>query len=272
MPDYIPPNNDSLPSIGGLPEPLPGDPRRQAVYSIQGTVYQAWLSIDAWLQLANPGEVIYLEGAEDFEFVKSDSAITVQVKKHAASISSGSEKAHEALENFWTLCGKDPTRVIHFHYLTTSCIATEKDAGFDGLTGIEAWRAAQTNLELAAKLAAYLRDKLPVTSSLRAFLATASPDAIQECLMRRFHWLTEQPDIEAVKRSVNDRICVLLSNKGRSTSLSSSVQKYLESYFWEVVINPSSNDRYLTQPNCFARLKQQLRLSWQYRLINCQVS
>ena len=243
MPDYtFPrtslPNNDSLPSIVGLPEPLPGDPRRQAVYSIQGTVYQAWWSIDAWLRLASPDEAIYLEGAEDFDIVKSDIAITVQVKKHATSISLGAEKAHEALENFWTLSNKDPTRVILFHYLTTSCIATEQDASFGGLTGIEAWRAAQTNPELTAKVVAYLRGKLPETSSLRAFLATSTPDGIQERLIRRFHWLTNQPDIETVKRSVDDRICVLLSNKGRSLSLSSNVQKYLESHFWEVVVKP----------------------------------
>lgn len=143
MPDSIsprtPPSNDNLSSsIAGLPAPLPGDPKRQAIYSIQGTVYQAWCSIDAWLQLTSPDEVIYLEGAEDFEVVKSDTAITVQVKKHAASISLGTAKALEALENFWSLCRKAPARRINFHYLTTSNIATEQNASFDGLKGIEA--------------------------------------------------------------------------------------------------------------------------------------
>jgi hypothetical protein len=85
MPDHIftqnlLPNDETLSGIAGLPAPLPGDPRRQAVYSIQGTVYQAWRSIDAWLQLTNPDEVIYLEGAEDFDIVKSNNAIAVQVK------------------------------------------------------------------------------------------------------------------------------------------------------------------------------------------------
>jgi hypothetical protein len=122
----------------------------------------------------------------------------------------------------------------------------EQDASFDGLKGIEAWRAAQTNPELAAKVAAYLREKLPTTSSLRAFLAAATPDATQERLIRRFYWLTEQPGIEAVKRSVNDRICMLLGNMRRSVSLSSSVQKYLESHFWEAVVQPSPTERCLT--------------------------
>jgi hypothetical protein len=268
MPEHIPdpyllPNDETLSGIAGLPTPLPGDPRRQAVYSIQGNVYQAWWSIDAWLRLTNPDEVIYLEGAEDFDIVKSDSAIAVQVKKHAASISLGTAKAHEALENFWTLSSKTPTRTILFHYLTTSSIATEKDVSFDGLTGIDAWRAAQTNPELAANVAAYLRAKLSPTSSLRAFLTTATPDAIQERLIRRFHWLTEQPDIEAVKRSVNDRICVLLSNKGHSVTLSSSVQKFLLSHFWEAVIKPSPTERCLTQAELLRQVEAATTVSLQ---------
>ncbi|GKS65964.1 hypothetical protein YTPLAS72_32680 [Nitrospira sp.] len=92
------PDGDAPWRIAGLPAPLPGDPKRQAIYSIQGTVYQAWWSIDAWLRLASPDEAIYLEGAEDFDIVQSDIAITVQVKKHATSISLGAGKAHEALE------------------------------------------------------------------------------------------------------------------------------------------------------------------------------
>ena len=268
MPEYIPdpyllPNDKTLSGIAGLPAPLPGDPRRQAIYSIQGTVYQAWWSIDAWLRLTNPDEVIYLEGAEDFDIVKSDSAIAVQVKKHAASISLGTAKAHEALENFWILSCKAPTQKINFHYLTTSTIAMEQDTSFDGLKGIETWRAAQTNPELAAKVTAYLKEKLPTTSSLRAFLAAATPAAIQERLIRRFHWLTEQPDIEVVKRSVNDRICVLLSNKGRSVNLSSSVQKFLESHFWEAVIKPSPTERCLTQAELLRQVEAATTVSLQ---------
>lgn len=251
MPDHTPTlrpllDDPTLLGVAGLPSHLPGDPKRQAIYSIQGTVYQAWCSIDAWLRLKNSDEVIYLEGAEDFDIVKVNSAITVQVKKNAGSISLGNAKAHEALENFWTLSCKEPSRRIDFHYLTTSSIAMEQDASFDGLKGIEAWRAAQTNPELAAKVATYLKENLPTTSSLRTFLLAATPDDIQQRLFRRFYWLTDQPEIEAVKRSVNNRIVVLLSSLGRAVSLSSNVQKYLESHFWEIVLESSASSRCLT--------------------------
>ena len=75
----------------------------------------------------------------------------MQIKRNAGSISLGNAKAHEALENFWTLAHRESSRRIDFHYLTTSSIAMEQDASFSGLKGIEAWRAAQTNPELAAK-------------------------------------------------------------------------------------------------------------------------
>ena len=68
----LPSVDETLANITGLPEQLPGDPRRQAVPSIHGTVYQAWWSIDAWLRLADADEVIYIEGAEDFDVVRTD--------------------------------------------------------------------------------------------------------------------------------------------------------------------------------------------------------
>jgi len=253
MPDQDPSTDSpfdvdrTLAGIAGFPAQLPGDPRRQAVSSIQGTVYQAWWSIDAWLRLVDADEVIYLEGAEDFDIVRAGSAITVQVKQNAGSISLGNAKAHEALENFWVLSGKEPTRRVDFHYLTTSSIAMEQDACFDGLKGIEAWRVAQTNPEMAAKVARYLETKLDAKSSLRAFLAAATPELVQQRLIQRFYWLTNQPDLEVVKRSVNNRIVELLDSQRRSVSLSSKVQKFLESRFWDVVLDPSSAERCLTR-------------------------
>ena len=234
-------------NITGLPEQLPGDPRRQAVPSIHGTVYQAWCSIDAWLRLADADEVIYIEGAEDFDVVRTDTAIAVQVKRNTGPISLGTSKAHVALENFWALSCQDVKRQIDFHYLTTSSIAMEKDAKFGGLKGIEVWRAAQTNPELANEVARYLVAKLNVSSPLRAFLTSATAELVQERLIRRFRWLTNQPELDVAKCSVDDRIAVLLNGQRCSLSLIPNVRKYLESRFWELVIEPSSARRCLTR-------------------------
>ena len=243
----LPDVDEMLANITGLPEQLPGDPRRQAVPSIHGTVYQAWWSIDAWLRLADADEVIYIEGAEDFDVVRTDAAIAVQVKRNTGTISLGTAKAHVALENFWSLSCQEVNRQIDFHYLTSSSIAMEQDAKFGGAKGIEVWRAAQSNPELANEVARYLIAKLNVSSPLRAFLTSATAELVQERLIRRFCWLTNQPDLDVVKRSVDDRIAVLLNDQQRSLVLIPNVRKYLESRFWELVIEPSSARRCLTR-------------------------
>lgn len=238
----------------GLPGELHGNPRRQAVPSIRGTVYQAWCSIDAWLQLSNADQVIYLEGAEDFDVVNADGAIAIQVRHTEASISLGIAKVREALEQFWTLTVKQPERQIDYHYLTTSSVRIERDADFGGLSGLNAWRAARTSTEMSNAVASYLRTHLPEHSILRQFLASATPTEMQERLFSRFHWLTDQPGIEAVKRSVDDRIRVLLHQQKRSSGLVPKVRMQLESWFWQVVVRKQSSERFLT----FAGLLEQV--------------
>jgi hypothetical protein len=243
----LPDADKSLASITGLPEQLAGDPRRQAVSSFHGDFYQAWWSIDAWLRLNDANEVIYLEGAEDFDVIGSEAATTVQVKNNIGTISLGTAKAHAALENFWTLSNREFYRQIDFHYLTTSSIATEHDSTFGDQKGIEVWRAAQTNPDLANQVSKYLVTKLNSSSPLRLFLSFSTPQLVQERLINRFHWLTDQQGLDAVKRSVDDRITVLLSERHSSLALVPNVRKYLESRFWEILREPSSSLRCLTR-------------------------
>ncbi len=258
--------DEKLADLTGLPAGLSGEPRRQAVPSIQGTVYQAWWSIDAWLQLSGANEVIYLEGAEDFDFVRTDLAVTVQVKRNAGTISLGTKKALEALENFWTLSLREAHRRIDFHYLTTSSVAMEQNADFDGQNGIELWRAAQTNPDSATTIRDYLVSKLGATSPLRAFLASATPELVQDRLIRRFHWLTEQPDLDAVKQSVDERIVVLLRDQRLPPKHSSMVRKYLESRFWEIITKSSPAQRRLTLAELLSQIEAATTVTFTVRV------
>ncbi|MFC5742912.1 ATP-binding protein [Dyella tabacisoli] len=196
--------------------------------------------------MEHANQVIYLEGAEDFDIHKNGSVLTVQVRRTSSPISLGVEKARTALEHFWSLASRSPATIVEYHYLTTSTIALEQDADFDGLAGIDAWTTAQTNEQLAAKLTTYLVSKLPTDSQLRAFLAQADAHNVQQYLIRRFRWLTHRPDIDAVKQSVTDRIGELLRNQRRSAGMATAVCKWLESYFWEVVIRNEAEQRRLT--------------------------
>jgi hypothetical protein len=232
--------------VASLPAPLPAEAKRQAVHSISGTVYQAWCSIEAWTRLGHANQVIYLEGAEDFDLHENGNALTVQVRQTSSPISLGTEKARAALEHFWSLTLRSSPTVVEYHYMTTSAITREHDADFDGLAGIEAWMAAQTNEQFTAKLATYLVSKLSAVSELRTFLINADVRDVQQNLIQRFRWLTDRPDIDTVKQSVTGRICELLRHRRRSIGLATLVRNGLESYFWEVVIRKEAERRRLT--------------------------
>ncbi len=227
------------------PAPLQGDPKRQAVPSQAGLVYQAWWSIDAWLKVGSE-EVVYLECAEDFDVVKNENGVVGQVRNTIEPISLGNQKAIEAVENFWTLTTKE-SRAVQYHYITTSGVAKERGNHFAGESGISAWRAAQTNKNIAGMVAAYVASKLSNGSELKSFLESANIDEIQSRLFQRFHWFTDQPDLSAVKRSVDDRITELLSELKQPLRITSHVHKFLESRYWEILIKPNVSERRLVR-------------------------
>ena len=53
--------------------------KRQAHNQFRGFLYQIWHSVNAWLDLADD-EILYLEGAEDFDTISDDTATATQVK------------------------------------------------------------------------------------------------------------------------------------------------------------------------------------------------
>lgn len=238
-------------SLNDLPDPLTshrelaGDPARQAVASIRGIVYQIWWSIDAWLQLSSPDEVIFLEGAEDLDRIASSGAIAGQVKHEAENLSLNNQRSHEALENFWALSLRESSRRVDFHYITTASAALERDAQFGGIAGLEAWRIAQTNREMAARIQAYVSPKLASTSALKAFLASATSEQVQERLIRRVHWFLDQPGLDAVKQSVDDRLVVRLNQTNVSLSYVGAVRDRLHAFACEVLVRPESAARRL---------------------------
>ena len=172
----------------------------------------------------------------------------------AESLSLNTEKARKALENFWGLKSREPAREVTYHYLTTASIAIERDANFDGMPGIEAWRAAQTNIHLAEALRSYLVSKLPPGTALLAFASSATAAEFQAQVIRRFHWFTDQPGIEEVKQSVDDRLTNRLSALNIPRSLLERVRNQLESTFWDVVIRPRPVDRLLTSADLIRQI------------------
>ncbi len=234
-----------LPDSFSNPRELAGDPARQAVASIRGVVYQIWWSIDAWLGLSSSNEVIFLEGAEDLDRIALSGAIAGQVKHEAENLSLNNRRSHEALENFWKLSLRESTRRVEFHYITTASAALERDAQFGGIVGLEAWRIAQTDHEMATRLQTYLTPKLATTSALKAFLNSATPEQVQERLIRRVHWFLNQPGLDSVKQSVDDRLVVRLNQTNVSLSYLGAVRDRLHAFACDVLVRPESAMRRL---------------------------
>jgi phage replication-related protein YjqB (UPF0714/DUF867 family) len=241
------PSDLRLPDSLSIPRALAADPARQAVSTILGYVYQIWWSIDAWLQLRSPEDVIFLEGAEDLDKIVAGAATAEQVKHEAAALSLNNKRAHEALENFWALSEREPVRRVDFHYVTTASATTEQDAQFGGMRGLEAWRVAQTSTETANVIRLYLAPKLKTTSLLRKFLETATPEHVQDRLIRRFHWFLDQPGLDEVKQSVDDRLVHRLNQANLPLSYVEKVRNRLHAFACDVLIRPELSKRRLNE-------------------------
>ena len=78
---------------------LVGDPERRANDTVHGFIYQFWHTVHAWLDLS-ADEMLFVEGAEDFDVVAKESATATQVKATSANITLRSSDVVEAIKNF----------------------------------------------------------------------------------------------------------------------------------------------------------------------------
>lgn len=209
-----------------------------------GYDYQIWMSIETWL-LLRADEVIFLEGAEDIDRVAQDGTTTVQVKRTDGTISLGASLARDSIKNFWATTERSPGRVVRFVYLTTSTVAKEQNAAFDGLKGIDAWGKARHDAQVAELVRAYLLTNLGATGTLLAFLQTATVEDLQRNLFSRFTWLPAQPAVEVVKASVTDRLKEYCASEGMAAAAAIAIRDKLFARCWEQVLRPELEDRRL---------------------------
>lgn len=227
-------------------EPLPGEPRRAAVPALRGFDYQVWWSIDAWCRL-EVNEVIYLEGAEDFDQLSGDQAIATQIKNRESKISLGTSEALQAIQDYWNLQEREALgRTIKYHFLTRSTVAIEADGAFGGVTGIDAWRSAARDPAAAEIVRGYLLSKLSIANSLRSFVENATFEELQERLFSKFIWLTDQPSVEVVQQSVLDRLTTHSLLIGIPQTEMRKVRSNLFAYSWEQLRKKSKDERVLT--------------------------
>ena len=110
-------------------QPLNANPDRQANDSLRGYRYQILHSVNAWLDLAED-EILFLEGAEDFDTVSDDVATAVQVKSTEHNITLRSQEVTDAIDHYWELQANNPDSRVKLRLLTRSRIGTEQGNPF----------------------------------------------------------------------------------------------------------------------------------------------
>jgi len=237
--------------------PLEGDPAREAVDAIRGYVYQVLRSVLAWIDLGEE-EVLYLEGAEDFDRIGLENAEANQIKDTAKSgnLTLRSKSATDAIGNFWKHKLRNRDRRVAYRYLTTSSVGQERDSLFEG-GGIALWQSTQgeedesVRIDNVQKIAEYLCSDARLPTELREFLSKSTASQIFDELIKPFSWEMDAVPIPGVIDIINDKLVTFGSGKGVAAADSEAVLAALHSEAWLVATR--DKDRALTKAN-FIRL------------------
>lgn len=197
----------------------PEELSRQAVDSLRGYIYQIYQSINAWLRIKDE-DILLLEVAEDYAVLAKHSLTSTQVKDTRASgsitlRSNGVIKTITSLRRYQKV---NPDKSIHINYLTTSNIGRERQLSFPGNSkGLEYWRiAAREGNDVEPIRDALMSLDLP--EEVIAFVEKASPEDLQNKLLRRIKWICGAEDIGELDQIIDDRLVNLGGKQGLTPS------------------------------------------------------
>ena len=228
-------------------KPLKANPKRQAHAQLRGYLYQIWHSVNAWLDLTDD-EVLYLEGAEDFDRVSDNAATAAQVKHTQRNITLRSQDVIDAINNFWELQADNPDRRVKFRFLTRSKIGVEQDNLFGkGVAGLEVWSRCLGDEAVITKISEFLQTEEKISREVNDFLKVSSPQDIYEQLIEPITWETESKSASYVERSINDKV-FLVGNQYSIPIPPHDTQKVVDSLLTKALtVATQKENRELTQ-------------------------
>jgi hypothetical protein len=195
-------------------------PNRDAYATIRGFLYQAALTVQAWLSLSST-ELLELESGEDIDWrslaegnissrIEIDRVLG-QVKYRENGLSLRSEVSLSSLVNFHDHRARNPQFHLHFRFISNARIIQERGHMHpSGLKGIELWTSLDETLtdpvERADRLT-FLRNVLLAPSEpasidrkrladFRSFVRKR-PDEEFLDFIRSFCWMRSSRDLEA---------------------------------------------------------------------------
>lgn len=167
--------------------------------------YQVLHTVYAWLSLKE-GEVLMVEGAEDFDRLSEENAEAVQVKHSKANISLGQQKVIRSLNQFWEVISKD-SRVVTCTYLSSSGAVPERDSPFgENRSCLSLWSSGSLSDEEVKVISTYLAEKAEVSDELKRFLSSESVEKRRDGFFDRIRWRFDSGDAETIERIILDRL------------------------------------------------------------------
>ena len=138
-------------------KPLKANSKRQATDAIRGYSYQIWHSVEAWLDLA-AGEVLYLEGVEDFDIISDKTATVVQIKDTRHNITLRSQEVVKAINDYWESRINNSDRCMKFRFITRSKIGVERGNLFEkDQPGLQVWSCCSGDEAAITKISDFLQ-------------------------------------------------------------------------------------------------------------------
>ena len=185
---------------------LKSDPKRQAHNSLRGYLYQIWHSVNAWLELAED-EILYLEGAEDFDKVSDNTVTAVQVKDTRHKITLRSQEVNDAINNYWQLRTSYSHLSVKFRLLTRSEIGVEQGNPFGtGNPGLQVWSRCARDEESIKRISDFLQTEGKISGEVDDFLKQSEPLKIYKQLIEPVTWETDSKPASFVEESISDKL------------------------------------------------------------------
>ena len=242
------------------PEPLIFDPARSASHAMGGYQAQVWRSVLAWMELQEE-ELLFLEGAEDYDIVSAENAQAVQIKNERKPITLRSEAVLSAIANAWLHQERNKAKSVILRFTTTAPVGTESGSPLGpGVCGIALWRTAQQSpsqrqrQKIAGQIGQFLRTCPNLPASFRAFLETARADQILSRIVEPIVWDTDALAVGEVKQEVRDKLLYIGRSEGIDPIMAESVAGILYETAYKTATE--ERDRRLTKAH-FMRILHQ---------------
>lgn len=248
-------------------KPLEHDPAREAVDSMRGYSYQILSSVIVWMGLADD-QVLFLEGAEDFDVLQGEDALAVQIKDTAGSgnITLRTPSVVSAIEHYWDHRQRNQNRRVTYRYLTTSDVGQEDGNPFgNGVRGLELWRLLKSESDSARRaraitsLKTFLIAENRLSVAILDFLKNASDDQIIDNIVLPIDWVTRADTTTVLIRRIKDQLVVHGQSKGIAATSSESTTGHL--YFEAWLAATKTKDRALTRADFIRIFDQHTRMS-----------